>query len=244
MKKHILTATIRDLTGRKVKKLRAEGFIPATVYGKNVKSISITIAKDDFENVYRQAGETGLIELRVEGKKDVTGRQVLIHSVQVHPVTRMILHIELHQVDLKEKVHANVPLVLVGEAKAVADKVGVLLRLLDEIEVEALPAELPEKMEVDVTNMGEVDQEIKVSDLTIPSGVTLLSDPTVVVVKIGSLVTKEAKAEVKAAEEAAAAAAATQEAVTAEEKPGEAAEETKKESAPQQSTSEEPSKKE
>lgn len=207
MKKYSLKASARDLVGRKVKKLRQQGLLPATVYGKTTKSISVSVKQDEFENVYKDAGETGLVELAVDGDK-TAGRQVLVHSVQVHPITRTPLHVEFHQVDLKEKVHANVPVVLLGEAKAVADKIGVLLTLLDEVEVEALPTELPEKIEVDVSNLTEVNQEFKVSDLKIPSGVTLLSDPTVVVVKIGALVTREAEAEVKAEEAAQAAAAA------------------------------------
>lgn len=211
MKKYFLKATTRDLVGRKVKKLRQQGLLPATVYGKSTKSVSITVKHDEFENIYKDAGETGLVELIVEGEKTTglpAGRQVLVHSVQVHPISRTPLHVEFHQVDLKEKVHANVPVVLVGEAKAVADKIGVLLTLLDEVEVEALPTDLPEKIEVDISALAEVNQEFKVSDLNIPTGVTLLSDPAVVVVKIGALVTKEAEAEVKAEEAAEAAAAA------------------------------------
>lgn len=233
MKKHSLNATTRDLLGRKVKNLRQQGLLPATVYGKTVKSVSITVKQDEFENVYKEAGETGLVELTVDNNQ----RPVLVHSVQVHPITQTPLHVEFHQVDLKEKVHANVPVVLVGEAKAVADKIGVLLKLLDEVEVEALPTELPEKIEVDVSSLAEVNQEFKVSDLNIPTGVTLVSDPSIVVVKIGALVTKEAEAEVKA-EEAAAAEAALEAAPPVEgeaapaaeaEKPAEKKEEPKEE---------------
>jgi len=135
-------------------------------------------------------------------------KPVLVHHVQRDPVRNTILHVEFHQVDLKEKVHANVPLSLVGEALAVTQKVGVLLSLLSEIEVEALPTDLPEKIEVDVAALAEVGQELKVSDLHVPSGVTVLSDATISVVKVGELVSKEAEeqaaAEVAAAEEAAA----------------------------------------
>lgn len=216
MKKHTLTATSRTLLGRKVKKLRKDGQLPATVYGKGVKSVSIAITTNAFAKVYQEAGETGLIELHVD--RDV--RPVLIHTVQIDPVTSALLHVEFHQVDLKEKVHANVSVELVGEAPAVAQKLGVLLTVLDEIEVEALPTELPEKIIIDVTKLAEVDSEVKVNDIPFPSGVTVLTDPGLTVVKVGALVTKEA--EIQAAAEAAAAAQAA--VVSGGEQPPEGAE--------------------
>ncbi len=204
MKKHSLSATKRDSLGRKVKKLRKAGELPATVYGKKVESVSLTVGSEAFAKTYAEAGETGLVELSVGGAV----RHVLIHTVQKHPVTGAILHVEFHQVDLKEKVHAKVPLEVVGESPAVAEKRGVLLSILDELEVEALPTDLVEKIEVDVTNLTEVEQEVKVKDLKVPAGLTVMSDAELTVVKIGSLITKEAEAEaaaeaVKAAEAAA-----------------------------------------
>lgn len=206
MKKHALTASKRDIIGRKVKKLRASGQIPATVYGKKVASVSVVVPADAFTKTYGEAGETGLVELSVGG--DV--RPVLIHHVQKDPVTGTILHVEFHQVDLKEKVHANVPLVLVGQSPAVTEKKGVLLTILDEIEVEALPTDLVDKIDVDVRGLSEVNQEVKIKDLKIPAGLTVLSDAALTVVKVGSLITKEAQEEAaaeaaKAAETAAAA---------------------------------------
>jgi large subunit ribosomal protein L25 len=204
MKKHSLKGDSRSIIGRKVKKLRGEGLLPATVYGKKIGSENLAVSATDFAKTYSETGETGLIELSVGS--DV--KPVLVHHVQRDPVRNTILHVEFHQVDLKEKVHANVPLSLVGEALAVTQKVGVLLSLLSEIEVEALPTDLPEKIEVDVAALAEVGQELKVSDLHVPSGVTVLSDATISVVKVGELVSKEAEeqaaAEVAAAEEAAA----------------------------------------
>lgn len=220
MKIHTLTATSRTVTGRKVKRLRQEKKIPATVYGKGVKSISITLSRDDFEQVYAKAGETGLVELAVGSEK----RPVLIHTVQRHPVSDALLHIEFHQVDLKEKVHAKIPIELIGESPAVIQRLGVLLTVLDTIEVEALPADLPEKITVDTSMLTEVNQELNVNDLTIPSRVTVLTDSGLTVVKVGPLVTKEAEAQA-AAETAAAqvAAATTAETTPSTEAPAETA---------------------
>jgi large subunit ribosomal protein L25 len=204
MKKYTLSGSKRTVSGRKVKTIRSQGQIPATIYGKKVKSVSISIPQDAFIKVYDQAGETGLIELQLE--KDA--RPVLVHTVQVHPVSDAILHVEFHQVDLKEKVHAKVSIEQSGTSPAVEQKLGVLLNVLNEIEVEALPADLPEKIIVDITKLAEVNQELKVADLSIPTGVTVLTDKTLTIVKVGPLVTKEAEAQAQAEAEAAAAAAA------------------------------------
>ena len=230
MKKYSLSAINRDLIGRKVKNLRAQGNTPATVYGRNVKSISVTIPTEAFTKVYAQAGETGLIELSVGS--DV--KPVLIHTVQKDPVKSQLLHVEFYQVDLKQKVKTKVPLELVGDAPAVMQKVGVLLTLIDEVDVEALPTDLPEKISIDVSRLAEVGQEVKVADLTTLKGVTILTDANLAVVRVGPLVSKEAEAQAaaeaaeaaaKAAEAAAAAPAAGTpgEAPPAEGKPAEAA---------------------
>lgn len=209
MKKYTLSAVKRDIIGRKVKSLRAKGEIPGTVYGKDVKSVSVAVGGDKFMEIYSAAGETGLVELSVDGET----RPVLIHTVQKDPVKGAILHVEFYQVNLKQKVKTNVPLEFTGEAPAVTQKVGVLLTLIDEIEVEALPADLPEKILVDVTKLSEIDQEVKVGDLPVPSGVTVLTAQDQAVVRVGPLISKEAEAQ--AAAEAAAAAAAAAEAAAA-----------------------------
>lgn len=203
MKKHILQGTKRDVRGTKVAALRREGRVPATVYGKRVASESLSVASADFAKVYGEAHETGLIDLTVDGSV----RPVLIHSVQIDPVKSTVLHVEFHQVDLKEKVHANIPLVLVGESPAVAQKTGVILSLVSEIEVEALPTDLPEKLEADISGLSDIDQELTVANVPVPHGVTVLSDAELVIAKVAPMVSKEAEAQ--AAAEAAAAAAAT-----------------------------------
>lgn len=205
MKKHTLQGSKRDVKKIKPDSLRREGLIPATVYGKKVTSESLSLKLSDFIKVYGEAHETGLVELVIDGGM----KPVLIHHVQKDPVKDSILHVEFHQVDLKEKVHANVPLVVTGEAPAVAQKIGVVLSLLSEVEVEALPTDLPEKLDVDVSGLAEVGQELKVSDINVPSAVTILTDLAVIVVRVGELVSK-------AAEEQAAADAAVAEAASAE----------------------------
>lgn len=201
MKAIPLTAEVRKETGKQVKKLRQKGILPATVFGHNLKSASLSVNAKDFTKVYHQAGETGLVEL----KYGTVSQHTLIADVQTHPVNRDILHIQFHAVSLTEKIKANVPLELVGESPAVANNIGLLLQTLNEIEVEALPTDLPDKIEVSVADLSEVNQQVAVSGLKIPKGVEILTGPEEVVVKVVPLISEEAK---KEAEEAAAKAAA------------------------------------
>ena len=222
MSSHILQAETRTVLGKQVKTVRANGFTPATVYGKGVEPQTISVSAAEFKKVYHEAGETGLIELTIEGKK----HPVLIHTVQVHPITAAILHVEFHEVNLKEKVHAEVPIELIGEPMAVKEKIGVLMPLMDHIEVEALPTELPEKIEVDITNLAAVNDQVIVGELTVPAVVTVLTDPTLIVVKIGAFVVEKEPEPTVAAEPAEGETAPTEEAkAEGEEKPAEAAKE-------------------
>ncbi|MEK7166667.1 MAG: 50S ribosomal protein L25 [Patescibacteria group bacterium] len=205
MKKYRLEAEIRTLFGKKNRKLRTAGKVPGNVFGKNVKSEAVEVAADKLLQAFTQVGETGLLELAID--KDL--RAVLIQNIQIHPVTQKPLHVDFHQVNLKEKVKVNVPLEITGIAPAVEQKLGVLLTLLDQLEVEALPTDLPEKILVDVSVLTKVGNAFSVANLSLPKGVTILNGVDVEIVKIGALVTKEAE-ELVAQEAATQAAAATE----------------------------------
>lgn len=216
MDKIIFKANKRTVLGRKVKQLRKKGIIPANVYGKKVKSTAVQLDEKELASVYEKAGNTGLVELLLDKEK----RPVLIHKIQYHPVTDKPLHVDFHQVDLKEKIITKVLLKFAGESIAVKDKLGTLLAILSEIEVEALPSDLPEKIEVDVSGLSQIDQSIKVQDLKVDSKVKILTDAGLDVVKIAPLVSKKVEEEIAKEEE---------EKVTAdEEKKEEAAKEAEK----------------
>jgi len=215
----------RKVLGKKAKKLRKEGILPANIYGKDVKSLAVQVSLKDFLPVYKKVGETGIVEVMVEGEK--TSRHALIHNVQKDPVTDQPLHADFHQVSLTEKITASIPIELVGESPAVAQKLGVLIQPLSEVEVEALPTELPEQFTVDISGLKEVDQAITVGDLKAPAGVKILTSEKEILVKINPP-TKEEEVTPPPAEEAPPASA------PAEEKPAEgkpAGEEKKKEEA-------------
>lgn len=183
-----LTVKPRKVFGRKVKKLRQEGVLPANLYGKKIKSQALELPKADFLKIYERVGETGLVDLKIGSQT----RPVLIHNLQLHPVTEEPLHADFHQVSLKEKTTADVPIEIRGEAPAVEQKKGILIQPLDEIEVEALPTDLPEKFVVDVSKLAEVDQAITVADLDYDKKkVEVLVDPSEIVAKINPLEEEE-----------------------------------------------------
>jgi len=161
MDKKTLKAEIRKITGRKVSTLRKQGLIPSNVYGKKIKSEALQISEKEFKDIYKQVGETGLLTLEV-GKLE---KPVLVHNIQVNAKTDEIIHVDFLQVDLKVKVTAEVPVEVIGESPAEKQAIGTVVQYLNQVEVEALPADLPEKFEVDTSELVEVDQAIYVKDL-------------------------------------------------------------------------------
>ena len=165
----------------------------------------------EFHKVFEKVGETGIISLVIKNDlssgrsaKDSSSAEasakdekkpVLVKNIQIHPVTDEPLHIDFYQVNLSEKVKVNVPLEITGESPAVEKKIGLLLTPISELEIEALPTDLPENIEVDISNLNEIDDEIKVKDLKVDrSKIEVLTDEELVVVQIGELVTKEMEA--------------------------------------------------
>jgi len=208
MKRHKVKVEKRTILGKKIKKLRKEGILPANIYGKGIKSIVVQLPYKDFEKVYKDVGETGLLDVALNGQT----KPCLIHNVQVNHYKNLILHADFYQVDLKEKVTTMMPLKIIGTPKAVADKIGLLEQPLSQVEVEALPTDLPENIEVNVDHLAAVDEQISVADLKAPQNVTILTGKDRVVVKIGELISKEAQEQAAAeaaAAEATKAAAAT-----------------------------------
>ncbi len=220
-----LIAQKRTLVGKKVKKLRKEGLIPANIFGKKIKSQSLSLDKKEFEKVFEKVGETRIVNLEVEGEKG--GRPVMIQNLQRNPVTEEILHADLRQVILTEKVTADIPVEMTGEAPAAEQKLGILIQNISEIEVEALPLDLPEKFVVDVSGLVNVGDEILVESIKIDkSKVELKIDANQVVVKIEPLAKEEVApppAEEVVGEEAGEGAPGE---VEGEEKPGEKTETT------------------
>ena len=196
MQKHILKVEKREVFGKKLKALRKQGILPANIYGKDVPSVAVQLPLKEFIDLYKTVGETGLLELHVGSET----KPALIHSVQLDYVKNIPVHADFYQVNLKEKVTTMVPVSLVGEPEAVKENVGTLLHMVSEVEVEALPTDLPEKFEVDITHLAAVDDQITVADLPKAQGVEILTEPSNIVAKIAELVAPEPEPESEAAE--------------------------------------------
>ncbi|MEK7581451.1 MAG: 50S ribosomal protein L25 [Patescibacteria group bacterium] len=183
-----LVAQKRTILGKKVKQLRREGILPAHVFGHKVETDHVQVNAHDFAKVFEKVGETGIIALTIDGVK----KPVMVRDTQLNPITDDLVHIDFYQVNLSEKVKVNVPIEIIGESPAVEKKIGLLLTPITEVEVEALPGDLPENIEVDITNLLNIDDEIKVKDLKVDrSKIEVLTDEELVVAQIGELVTKE-----------------------------------------------------
>jgi large subunit ribosomal protein L25 len=201
-----LAAEPREVTGKKVAGLRRGGRLPAVVFGRGLSSENVSVDAHDFEQLRRHAGQNALIDLSVDGKK---ARPVLVHGVQVHPVNRRPLHVDLFLVRMTEELIVDVPLVATGTSLAIENLNGTLLHPLESVRVRALPDHLPQQIEYSIEGLVDFDAVVKVSDLLIPGDVTLLTDSDEVVAKVlQSRLQVEVEAEKAEEAEAAAEAAA------------------------------------
>lgn len=187
-----LSASARELTGRKVKQLRNQDILPANIFGSDIESVAIQVAYDDFIKAFDRAGETGIIEVSLG---DDT-RSVLVSEIQYHPVTDKVLHVDLREVDLKKKVAAMVPVELVGESPAEKNAIGVLVQHVNELEVEALPLELPEKFELDVSEMATLEDSISVADIKVDvDKVEIQAEPDLIIANVTEIREEEPEPE-------------------------------------------------
>lgn len=176
-----LAAEHRDVTGKKVALLRHAGRLPAVVYGHGIDSDNISIDAHEFEQLRRHTGPNALVDLSVDGKK---GRPVLVSAVQVHPVNRRTLHVDLFIVRMTEELTVDVPLVATGESPAVADQGGTLLHPIESVRVRALPDHLPQVIEYPVESLTDFDTTLHVRDLVIPADVTLVTDGDEIIARV------------------------------------------------------------
>lgn len=173
------SAKIRKDLGKKVKTLRKKGVIPAVLYGPEIKNLPLEVDLKEFEKIYKEAGESSLVSLEVERKKKRF--QVLIHDVERDPLTLKPLHVDFYQPKLKEKVEATVPLVFEGKSKAVEEMKGTLVKNISEVEVKALPRDLPKEIKVNIESLKTFEDNILISDLELSETVEVLKDPGEVV---------------------------------------------------------------
>lgn len=189
-----LKAQVRNTVGKKLKTLREKGFIPAVVYGPGHRPVSIQVGYHEFEKVFKEAGESTLIKLIVEDQV----KNVLIHDISRDPLDDEFIHVDFYQVRMDKALTAEVQLIFEGEAPAVKGLDGILLKNITEVEVEALPKDLPHEIKVDISSLDSFDKHIRIKDLQLPSGVKILVEAEEVVVLVKPPRTEE---ELKALEE-------------------------------------------
>ncbi|MDP2910364.1 MAG: 50S ribosomal protein L25 [bacterium] len=177
-----LKAEKREVTGKKVRKLRNQGELPAVLYGPEVKNISLKLNLKEFEKIYKKTGETSLISLEVESDKF----SVLVYDVKRDPLTNEISHIDFYQPILTKEVEASVPIVFEGESFAVKDLGGTLIKEIQEIKVSALPQNLPHEIKVDISSLKAFEDVILIKDLIIPENVKILKEPDEVVANVAA----------------------------------------------------------
>jgi len=157
---------------------RTNGKIPAVVYGNDFENTKIVVDKLVFNKVFGQAGESSLINLKIDENPAV---KVLVHDIQLNAVTGDIMHVDFYKVNMKEKIKTAIPIVEIGESPAVLDLEGALINNRDEVEVECLPGDLIPEIEVDISVLKTFDDVVKVSDLKVPAGIEILDDPEEVI---------------------------------------------------------------
>lgn len=168
-----LAAESREVLGKKVAGMRRGGRLPAVVFGHGTESLPVSVDTHDFELLRRRIAGSTLVDLSVDGGK---AAPILIHGVQISPITRRPLHVELFLVRMTEEITMDIPIVTVGVAPAVEALGGTLLQALESVKVRALPAHLPERFEISVDGLVEFESMVHVRDLAVPADVTLLTD--------------------------------------------------------------------
>ena len=180
-----LRAQSRTVFGKKTRALRRSGIVPATLYGPRTEALSLQMAAKELNAVLHQAGTNRLISLRIDdaGKP----RMILARDVQRDVITQSLLHVDLYEVVMTEKITAEIPITLIGVAPAVINKEGLLVRGIDSLHVHCLPDQLSEAIEVDLSVLEVQDQAILVKDLIVGQDIEILTSPDEVVVKVLAL---------------------------------------------------------
>ncbi len=167
-----LSASIRPPSGKEAKSLRHQGLIPGVIYGHGIENKSLAIDEKALNKVYRQVGETTLFDLVIDGQQPI---KVLIQDIQRNPVSGSIQHVDFHQVRMDEKIEVDIPLKYVGEAPAVKELGGILVRAVSELKVKCLPKDLVNGIEVNLGSLAQFNDVITLSQVALPAGIEVLS---------------------------------------------------------------------
>lgn len=193
-----INAKERDLS-IKANALRKDGFIPGVIYSKGKETLGLVVDAHDFDMCYREAGGNSIVTINIE-KTDGTSakRNALIHQVALDPVSDKVLHTDFLQIRMDEKITTTVPLSFIGDSIAVIELSGSLLTQKSEVEIECLPGDLPHEIEIDIAQLADFDSVIHVSDIKVPTEVTILDDVEEVVAYVEAPRSEEEMEELEA----------------------------------------------
>jgi large subunit ribosomal protein L25 len=185
-----MSAVKREIKGEKVRK---EGLLPAVIYGAGGETESLSLAYNEFVKLYNEAGESSLVDLDVDNKDF---GKILIHDVQYDPVSGRVAHVDMLRIDMNKTITASVELRFVGESAAIKEAGGTLVKNVEHVEIECLPKDLLNHIDVDLSVLKTFDNSVTVADLKIPSGVTIIepSTETTVVKAVPAMTEEEIKA--------------------------------------------------
>jgi large subunit ribosomal protein L25 len=184
MDKIELRVTDREILGKKVRHLRRQGITPVHLFGHGIESLALQCDTVELERVLGQAGQTRLISLKLA--KEKKPRTVVLREFDRDWRRGELVHVDFYQVRMEEKIKLEVPVVLVGQAPALKSKTSMLEHALGTLTIECLPAKIPTSLEVDISSLTELDQAIRVKDVTLDKDISVLNNPELVVVKISS----------------------------------------------------------
>lgn len=186
----VLAAEKRALLGKQVKQLRQEGWTPGVMYGHGFDPMPLKFETRSLQHLLSEAGGSQLISIKIKGRKEP--ETALVRDIQRDPIRQTVLHVDFYHVMMTERLTAEVPLEIIGESPVVEQGEGILLQGISTVEVECLPGDLVDAIEVDLSDLTELDQALHVRDLAIPSGMEVLTDMDEMIVRVVPLVAEEA----------------------------------------------------
>lgn len=183
----VLKAKIREKTGKKVKNLRQKSILPAILYGPKTKNLPLEMNLKEFEKVYKEAGESSLISLQVSDSGNKEKILVLIHEVKKDQLSEKPIHVDFYQPILNKEVEVTVPIIFEGEALAVKELGGTLVKEIQEVVVKALPQNLPHEIKVNIGSLKTFEDEILIKDLKVGEGVKIRREANEIVAVVTPL---------------------------------------------------------
>ncbi len=189
MEEVVLNAEKRDVVGKQVRALRRQGKLPAVIYGHGIEPLSISLNQREASRILPSLSASHLVVIKVDNQPHTT----LVREKQRHPVKGHLIHIDFHEVSMTERLKAQVRLDFVGDSPAVKNYNGIIVVNMEELEVEALPGDLPDRLTINISTLENIGDSIHVRDIPLPSSVEMMEDPNeiIIVVTAPALVAEE-----------------------------------------------------